>query len=49
MGKQYSFEIFRDRSLHLFLFQNVSNSEELLQKLRNLELEMALMNTENVE
>eukprot|EP01119_Soliformovum_irregulare_P005092 TRINITY_DN16489_c0_g1_i1.p1 TRINITY_DN16489_c0_g1~~TRINITY_DN16489_c0_g1_i1.p1 ORF type:complete len:171 (-),score=38.53 TRINITY_DN16489_c0_g1_i1:34-546(-) len=45
---EFRFDPFPSHSIHLFLFDQVSNSDVLLQKLLNLEIEMALMNTEMI-
>jgi len=44
--KEFKFELFPNHSLHLFLFNEVKNSNELLKKLQKFELELAMMNAE---
>ncbi|KAL6080663.1 TPRKB protein [Balamuthia mandrillaris] len=47
-GKHFTFDLFPDVTLRLFLFRNVRNMQEIMQKLLKRELELALMSPSNV-
>lgn len=46
MGKEIKLDLFEGHSMHLFLFENVSNTGDILQLLQCNQLEMALINPE---